>query len=332
MKIEQYLQFSDNRTPRSDDLFSLKNTRILTRELLVRRSLNTQPLRELLQKHIDEDKVRASKTRYGLMTALLPEFKPQPKWIEEIPKGQLIDYIMASARLPGLAPVKIDGHRMIDGGVIEVVPLSMLRGQGIRRLVVVDMVTHAVLRSPFLDNVEITYIHDPQNLGKILDVTPERLLHNRTLGYLDTLKAFGRLKGEYFSFEPAEYRLLLQRFGPADLAGLEQAALVYEMDRCRVFTASAFIEAVRQKCRETQAIYLQQREELQIEHKLSAIASGRLHMLSLLPPMRLAFLLEVNAQGHEGGLARLPARFFHNLDQAVQALSTLTGDDPAKDI
>jgi NTE family protein len=324
LQMDQCLLFSGDQSVRSDDLLSLKNANILTREILTHRSLNTQPLRDMLNGYIDEAKLRQSKTRYGLMTALVPDLRPQPYWIEDIPPGLLVEYIMASARLPGLTPVAINGHRMIDGGFAEMVPLSLLRECGIRQIVAISLDTRAMIRSPILDNVQLTYIHDRQSLGHALDITPEILEHNRRLGYLDTMKAFGKLAGEYYSFEPDEFKWLLARFGSRHLAGLEQAALAYELDRLPVYAGQEFIDAILLRRREIQAAYAQKREALRIDHKLRAIAKGSLKVLSLLPPMQLSFLLELTAIHRAAGtLSRIPARFFKNLDLAVQALNVL---------
>lgn len=326
LTIDQCLAFSQSskNVPKSEDLLTLKNANLLARELWNSRSLNTAPLRELLNKYVCEDSVRSSKIDFGIMTTLVPDFKPHAVWLDEIPKGQMIDYIMASARLPGLAPVKIDGKTYMDGGIIENVPVSMLRRRGCRQIVAVDLEPKPSVLNRFDDNIQLTLIHDKQELGGFLDLTPAVLKRNFQLGYLDTMKAFARLNGEYYSFHNADYSSLIAKFGIDTVNGFEQAALIYEIDRTVIYQADEFIRLVRERRAEVQREYDENRKALEIEHKLSALASGKLRVLNLLPALRLAFLMEIKAQVREKGSApRLPLRLFSAVDAAADALSKL---------
>jgi len=332
IRIEQCVAFSENQSLRSSDLLSLKNVEVLAKELLTQGALNTQPLRSLLGQHIDEERVRESHIRYGLMTALLPRMTPMPMWIEDIPKGQLIDYVMASACLPGLRTVQIGEQRFIDGGVAEVVPLSMLRRLGICRITALDLNTGVSLKSPMIDNIQLTFIHNQMDLGGPLDLTPEILIRNRRLGYLDTLKAFGRLAGDYYSFKPDDHKALCREFGPENVHGLEQAAIAYEIDRCVIYDPNRFLTLIRTRRAEVQTLYEDKRRLLQIDHKLRSVMSGRLKVLKLLPPMRLAFLLELGTQiRRSDSFLNIPMQHFRNLDLAAQALGSLDEYDMRRD-
>ena len=105
LKMEQCLAFSQIQSLKSDDLLSLRNLNLLARELLHEKKLSTRPLRELLERYISETAVRESPLQCGVMTTLTPSLRGYPVWIQDMAEGRLIDYIMASARLPGLDPV-----------------------------------------------------------------------------------------------------------------------------------------------------------------------------------------------------------------------------------
>lgn len=324
LTMDQCLTFSPDANLKSTDLLSLHNANLLAREFLAQGGLDTKPFRDLLREYIDEAAVRNSKIRFGLMTVLLPDLKPQPMWIEQIPQGQLVDYIMASSHLPGLQPVEIDGRRYIDGGFAENVPVSMLRRIGMRRIVAVDLEARPSLRGPLEDNTQLVFIHNKKELGGLLDLTPSVLQRNRQLGYFDTLKALDRLCGEYFAFPPEEYEILVQRLGYDLLPGLEQAALVYDMDRTILYNADDFVREIRDRRQQTQAVYEKRRQELQVESKLKAIASGKLKVLNLLPSMKLAMLLEATANNMQNGAApKMPLKLFANLTSAATALQML---------
>ncbi|HAL74842.1 MAG TPA: hypothetical protein DCM45_07135, partial [Clostridiales bacterium] len=226
--------------------------------------------------------------------------------------------------LPGLKKVKIDGQRFADGGLAENVPLTMLRDRGYRRIVAIDLGEHVVLKSPLLDNLQLTYIHDRQDLGAMLDISPEVLQHNRRLGYLDTMKTFGRLQGDFYTFDLSEHHRLVQRFGAENLRGLEQAAEAYGIDRLPIYTADTFIDLIRERRQSFEEDYQHLREALQVDHKIRSIMSGRLKMLDMIPPMRLAFLMEMTAKARNSGrLQRLPMHLLGQFDLAVQALQAL---------
>ncbi|MBP1757546.1 MAG: Patatin [Firmicutes bacterium] len=327
LNMEQCLTFSSDINLKSTDLLSIHNANLLAREVLAQGGLDTKPLYDLLQYYIDEAAVRRNPVRFGLMTVLIPDLKPQPMWIEQIPEGKLIDFIMASAHLPGLQPVEIDGRRYLDGGFAENVPVSMLRRIGLRRIFAVDLEARPSLRGPLEDNTQMVFIHDKKDLGGMLDLTPAVLQRNRQLGYLDALKAMDCLCGDYYTFSPAAYDQLIWQFGYDLLAGLEQAALTYDLDRCLIYNAENFISEIRRRRQETQMIYEQRRQELQVESKLRAIASGKLKVLNLLPPLKLAMLLEMKASNLQNGTtSKIPLKLFANLNAAALALQEIPDD------
>jgi len=324
LQYEQCLSFSTPPNLKSSDLLTLKNSDVLAREILAQGGLDTGPLRELLLNYIDEKVVRSNPVRFGLMTVQINEFRPEPLWIEEIPTGHLIDFIMASAHLPGLQPVEISGKRYLDGGFAENVPVSMLRRQGFRHVVAIDLEPRVSVRCPWEDNTQLTLIHDRQDLGSLLDLDQDLIRRNQRLGYLDTLKAFDQLNGEYYAFSQADYQLLLREFGPDLISGLEQAALAFELDRSPVYAADAFLTQVRTLHLSARQKYELKRKELQVESKIHAVASGTLHVLRMQPDMRLVFLAELTTSLEQNRHPfKIPLKLFPNLNWTTRALQRL---------
>lgn len=65
--------------------------------------------------------------------------------------GPLVDAVVASCSIPLVfPPVSRDGHDLLDGGLIDGLPIAVARELGARRIVAVDASTHArhVLRLP----------------------------------------------------------------------------------------------------------------------------------------------------------------------------------------
>ncbi len=55
-------------------------------------------------------------------------------------EGRLIDAILATTAIPGIfVPAKLDGRMLVDGGLVENVPISPLKGMGAEVLVAVNL-------------------------------------------------------------------------------------------------------------------------------------------------------------------------------------------------
>ena len=94
--------------------------------------VDTSRIRAILEKYVDEGALRASDVRFGLVT-VREAGKTHTLcklFIEDIPKGRVIDYMMASAALPFFKRVEIDGVRYLDGGMMDNLPIEMLATAG----------------------------------------------------------------------------------------------------------------------------------------------------------------------------------------------------------
>jgi NTE family protein len=172
---------------------------LFTRDILKHRGIDTSPLRHLLESHVDEERIRRSKADFGLQTFNLSDMKPEGKFIEEIADGTLVEYVLASSALPGFVAPIIQGKKYVDGGVYDNVPYRMARRRGYRRIIAVDLSGPGVTRRPDIRGTETVYIRNSIHLGGALDFNRDTLNELRRLGYLDTLRAFGRLTGyRYF--------------------------------------------------------------------------------------------------------------------------------------
>lgn len=107
------------------------------RGFFIDKGLDITPLKNLLTELIDEDKIRNSGKDFGIVTVSLTDLKPLEIFIEDIPQGQLVEYLMASAYLPVFKTERIDGKRYIDGGVYNNLPINLLKDKGYENLIVV---------------------------------------------------------------------------------------------------------------------------------------------------------------------------------------------------
>lgn len=163
------------------------------------------PLIYALREYIDEDKIRNSPIDFGLVTCSVKGLKPLQIFKDEIPKGQLVDYLVASACFPAFKPIEIDDEKYIDGGFYDNVPIELMASKGIKNIIVVDISGFGVPKSKYDENLNIIPIKSEYDLGKTLEINPKRAKENIQLGYLDTLKTFNIVKGNKYYILPSVF-------------------------------------------------------------------------------------------------------------------------------
>ncbi|MBR6748578.1 MAG: patatin-like phospholipase family protein [Clostridia bacterium] len=192
---------------------------LFAREIVVNRGADTTPLRRLLEAHVDERQVRESGVELGLVTVRLEDGKPSTLYLDEIPEGMLIDYLMASSTVfPAMKKQTIGDKSYIDGGFYDSLPVELALARGAERIIAVDLATIGLYRRPVLpENVCVEYIGTAWNLGPILMFEPETSRRNMQLGYLDLYKSRGRFEGKLYAFEKGETALLMEAAKRSDL-------------------------------------------------------------------------------------------------------------------
>ena len=164
--------------------------------------LDVSPLKKLLEENIDEERIRQSSMNLGLVTVSLTELKPLELFIEDIPLGQLVDYLMASAGFPGFKVDRLEGKRFIDGGFHDNLPVNLLINQGFRDIIVVR--TYGIGRHRKIDKkgLNLHTISPREDLGGILDFDPELARKNLQMGYFDAHRVFQGLQGNRYYLWP----------------------------------------------------------------------------------------------------------------------------------
>ncbi|MBR2100020.1 MAG: patatin-like phospholipase family protein, partial [Eubacterium sp.] len=147
---------------------------------------------------------------------------------EDIEPEKLIEYLLASANFPIYKTQNIDGKHFWDGGLYDNMPFNPLIGRGYTHLIVVDINGMGQTRKmENADKVYLNMISCSEDLGGTFEFNPGRIRHNMVLGYLDTLKAFHRLFGNYFFFRRPAFNDLLMRFDLETIHGLEKAGKLF---------------------------------------------------------------------------------------------------------
>lgn len=178
------------------------------RELFRDGGLDVTPLRQLLNQFICEDKIRNSGRDFGIVTVALSDLKPVELYIEDIPKGKLVDYLMASANLPVFKMDKIDGKLFIDGGFFDNLPIRLLTAKGYKDIIAVRLYGIGRTRRINKKKLNLITINPSEDLGDALDLSPERAHRNLNLGYYDTLSVIKKYSGSFYYIianRPEEY-------------------------------------------------------------------------------------------------------------------------------
>lgn len=150
--------------------------------------------------------MRSSNVLFGMVFVEFPSMKPQKVFLDEIPKGRLHHYLMASsACFPALKAFEMDGKTFVDGGYNDNMPVKMAIEKGADEIIAVSLDAPGIVRNiRKMDaiksgDVKITVIKSYDHLGEILNFDSETAEKNMRLGYLDTYKAFNRLYGYYYA-------------------------------------------------------------------------------------------------------------------------------------
>ena len=181
--------------------------------------LDLEPLGETIDRFITEEEMRTAPIRYGLVMTEMNTLKSHQYTLEEIPRGRLKEYMMASsACFPALRPQEIDGVKYIDGGWSDNIPMALAARMGASELLAVDIDGVGINR-PNTTGLPARTLHSHWDLGPLFDFDGERAARNMQLGYLDTLRLFGRVGGTAYAILPADDGFA------ADFAATYRAAL-----------------------------------------------------------------------------------------------------------
>ncbi len=231
-----------------NNLFSRKNFGVLLREFVKNGGIDASPTKELLTDYISEQKVRNSNSRLAMVAFNLNDMTPSELFIDDIPEGQLVDYLLASAHVPGVNKIGPQGERYFDGGIYDNAPISLLRKYGYSRLIVVDISSmRGIGHKTDIANAEVVYIrpYNIDDLGAAFDFSEEMFILRRKLGYLDTMKSFGKYSGKIFYFPPDEFRELVAVYSADAVEEMERLAYEMKLERTEVFTAGEFLHQLK---------------------------------------------------------------------------------------
>jgi len=156
---------------------------------MIDRIRDISKLEDILRDNIDEDKIRKSDIDFGIVTFNLTTREPIIKFKDEIPKGKIIDYILASANYPTFYRKEIDEEVYVDGGIYDNLPRGPLADRGYKDIIEVDINPSLsnITKKAVTDDVKVHTIISKHTLYGQFLFTTKQLKENINKGYLDTM-------------------------------------------------------------------------------------------------------------------------------------------------
>lgn len=168
----------------------------LAADVLKDGGFDVEPLRNLLQDAIDEQRVRASDVNFYLVTYSISDRKELDLDAKQLPDGQLHDMLLASAYFPAFKNEPLGGKRYIDGGVQDAVPIGSLLSRGYRDIIVIRLHGFGIQKRVSIPkDANVITISPTSDLGGLLNFSPEQSRRDLRLGYYDGLRALYGLYG-----------------------------------------------------------------------------------------------------------------------------------------
>lgn len=159
------------------------------------------PLKELIDTLCDEEKMRASRIDFGLVTVEYPSLKPIQITKNEMEEGLMKDYLLASSSCFPAFPIhEFNNKGYIDGGYYDNLPMRLAKRMGADQFILVDLSNRKPIHQEYLNRPNITYVIPSFDPGGFLDFDRKDIERRIKMGYLDTMRAFHKYRGFHYTF------------------------------------------------------------------------------------------------------------------------------------
>jgi NTE family protein len=165
------------------------------KKILNEGGLDVEPLEKLVKSVIDEDRIRSSQIGFGVVTVDLTARRAVEIYKEDIPKGQLADYVIASASFPAFKRTIIDGRVFIDGALYNNLPINMVSSKGVKDIIILRTYGMGIKRRVNTKGLNIISISPSESLGSTMDFSNSTARRNLKRGYEDAY----RVLEQYFA-------------------------------------------------------------------------------------------------------------------------------------
>ncbi|MBR1883726.1 MAG: patatin-like phospholipase family protein [Clostridia bacterium] len=188
------------------------------------KGIDTSKIRNFLLDKVDEKKIRKSKCDFGIVTISLSDKKGREIYKEEMEEGMLLDYVLASSRLPIFKQELLNGKYYTDGGMYNNCPVDMIVNKGVKDIIVVRvgslLATKDEKKLFKRNDLNITLIEPNHELPSILAFDNKTCNYLLKLGYFDAIKRLDGLIGYKYYIKPYEEELAFDAISNIDYNAL----------------------------------------------------------------------------------------------------------------
>lgn len=197
-------------------------------------------LKQNLIENIDLDKFYNSDIDYGLTTVNFPSLKTLKLTKKEIKREELFDYIIASSTVFPVFKLKnIDNKRYIDGGVRDTMPYDLAIKMGADKLIIVNtsyFFKYAKIPKKIVDKYDVKIIRPKNKTGPSLMFEAKQSMKNIKYGYNDTMKLYGKLYGNKYTFK--------SMIDNQELNIIEYLGKTFKLDDTRIYTLNEYYKKI----------------------------------------------------------------------------------------
>lgn len=188
------------------DISSVKYWAKFISDSIANKGIDTTKLKALYDEIIDEEKLRNSPYDYGLVTLSLTDKKPIYVYKEDIPKGQVSNYVLASSYHPVFKQDKIlkDDKIYIDGGFYDNCPLTLLKNKGYKDIFEIRTGAIGITRKIDRKGLNIITISPSKAMGGLLFSDNSVVRTSMEMGYYDCLRIIKGYIGNKFYVIPTD--------------------------------------------------------------------------------------------------------------------------------
>lgn len=208
------------------DIDSIKYLSRKLGEAIKNKGMDTGKMRQILEEGIDEEKIRNSNILYGLVTMCLSDINGEEKFINQIPNGKLVDYIMASSNLPVFKRSIIDNKKYLDGGAWDNCPVHMLEQKGYKNAIVIRAHKRIRIRDYKniikRGNITLNMIEPIDTLPSILNFDSANLKEEIKLGYYDALRYINSYDGFRYYFNKISDDEVINKLKNIEISNIEK--------------------------------------------------------------------------------------------------------------
>jgi len=214
------------------------------KEIITGGGADISGLKGLLAAHLNERLIRESPVDFGLVTVEYPSMKTYYMQKKDIPQGQLVDYILASAScFPAIKTYDIGSRRFIDGAYSDNLPINFALKMGAESIIAVDLEAIGVIQKNKLKNSDkLNTISSSWDLGNLLTFNKINSSRIMRLGYLDAFKNFELYDGKYYTFARGD-------FTKNELTNADAAAKIFQLNPEIIYKKQIFEDFLKDEIR-----------------------------------------------------------------------------------